>query len=169
MIQRFLFAWLAGKAATSHAMRHVQAGLEARQQHNVVKEIAAFRKATEIDPSLANGFANLRAAYMEKRHYGAAIVPLTRALELSPDLAVAHQHLGYALLAQGYAPQAIDALGSRRRTGGSGIAQIRPINRGGTNFTAARAKRPADPDLLHCLGHASGLLSKTAIDNLIAN
>jgi hypothetical protein len=34
MIQLFLFAWLAGQAATSDAMRHVQTGLEARQQHH---------------------------------------------------------------------------------------------------------------------------------------
>ena len=34
MIQLFLFAWLAGQAATSAAMRHVQTGLEARQQHH---------------------------------------------------------------------------------------------------------------------------------------
>ena len=46
MIQLFLLAWLAGQAATSDAMRHVQAGLEARQQHNVEQEIAEFRKAT---------------------------------------------------------------------------------------------------------------------------
>ncbi len=39
---------------------------------------------------------------MENQEYGAAIAPLKHALELSPDLAAAHQLLGYALLAQGY-------------------------------------------------------------------
>lgn len=56
MIQLFLFAWLAGQAATSDAMRHVQAGLEARQQHNVEQEIVEFRKAAELDPRLAEAF-----------------------------------------------------------------------------------------------------------------
>jgi hypothetical protein len=59
MIQLFLLAWLAGQAATSDAMRHVQAGLEARQQHNVEQEIAEFRKATGIDPSRSTRWAKL--------------------------------------------------------------------------------------------------------------
>ena len=171
MIQLFLFAWLAGQAATSDAMRHVQARLEARQQHNVEQEIAEFRKATEIDPSLADAFVNLGAVYMEKRDYGAAIVPLKRALELSPDLTVAHQFLGYALLAQGYAAEAIPHLDRAGAQEALEIAQIEAgqLTEAAANFTAVLAKRLADPDLLYCLGHASGLLSKTAIDNLIAN
>jgi tetratricopeptide (TPR) repeat protein len=171
MIQFFLFAWLAAQAATSDAMRHVQAGLEARQQHNVEQEIAEFRKATELDPNLAEAFVNLGSAYMEKHDYGAATVPLKRALELSPDLAVAHQFLGYALLAQGYAAEAIPHLQRVGAQEALGIAQIETgqLPEAVANFTAALAKRPADPDLLYYLGHASGLLSKTAIDNLIAN
>jgi len=171
MIRLFLFAWLAGQAATSDALRHVQAGLEARQQHNVEEEIAEFRKAAEIDPSLAEAFVNLGAAYMEKHDYGAAIAPLKRALELSPDLAVAHQFLGYALLAQGYAAEAIPHLDRVGAQEALGIAQIETgqLTEAVANFTAALAKRPADPDLLYYLGHASGLLSKTAIDNLLAN
>jgi tetratricopeptide (TPR) repeat protein len=170
MIQLFLFAWLAGQAATSDAMRRVQAGLEARQQHNV-EEIAEFHKATQIDPSLADAFVNLGAAYIEKHDYGAAIAPLERALELSPDLAVAHQFLGYALLTQGYAAEAIPHLD---RVGAQEALEIAQIETGQlteavANFTAALNKHPADPDLLYYLGHASGLLSKTAIDNLIAN
>jgi tetratricopeptide (TPR) repeat protein len=149
----------------------VQARLEARQQHNVEQEIAEFRKATEIDPSLPDAFVNLGAAYMEKRDYGAAIVPLKGALELSPDPTVAHQFLGYALLAQGYAAEAIPHLGRAGAPEALGSAQIETgqLTEVVANFTAVLAKRPADPDLLYCLGHASGLLSKTAIDNLIAN
>ncbi len=171
MIRLFLFACLAGQAATSDAMLHVQAGLEARQQHNVEAEIAEFRKAAEIDPSLAEAFVNLGAAYMEKHDYGAAIAPLKRALELSPDLAVAHQFLGYALLAQGYAAEAIPHLDRVGAQEALGIAQIETgqLTEAVANFTAALAKRPADPDLLYYLGHGSGLLSKTAIDNLLAN
>ena len=93
---------LATQATTPDAMQHVQAGLEARQQHQVDVEITEFREATRIDPGLAAAFLNLGTAYMEKHDYGAAIVPLKRALELSPDLLAAHQFLGYALLAQSY-------------------------------------------------------------------
>jgi tetratricopeptide (TPR) repeat protein len=170
MMYLFVFAWLAGQAATSDAMQHMQSGLEARQQHQVDSEIAEFRKATELDPALADAFVNLGAAYMEKHDYGAAIAPLKRALDLSPDLAVAHQFLGYALLAQGYAAEAIPHLERAGAQDALGIAQIEvgQLNEAVRNFSAALAKRPDDPDLQYYLGHASGLLSKASIDTLLA-
>jgi tetratricopeptide (TPR) repeat protein len=170
MIHLFLFAWLAGQAGTSDAMQHLQAGLEARKQHRVEAEIAEFRKATESDPNLADAFVNLGSAYMEKHDYGAAIAPLKRALELSPDLPVAHQLLGYALLAQGYSAEAIPHLQRVGALDALGIAQIETnqFTEAVSSFTAALAQRPGDPDLLYYLGHASGLLSKDAIDNLLA-
>jgi tetratricopeptide (TPR) repeat protein len=170
MIHLFLFAWLAGQAGTSDAMQHVQAGVEARKQHQIEAEIAEFRKATESDPNLADAFVNLGAAYMEKHDYGAAIAPLKHALELSPDLAAAHQFLGYALLAQGYAAEAIPHLQRVGAQDALGIAQIETgqLTEAVSNFTAALAQRPGDPDLMYYLGHASGLLSKDAIDTLLA-
>jgi tetratricopeptide (TPR) repeat protein len=170
MIHLFLFAWLAGQAGASDALEHLQAGLEARKQHQVDVEIAEFRKATESDPALADAFVNLGGAYMEKHDYGAAIPPLKRALELSPELPVAHQLLGYALLSQGYAAEAIPHLQRVGARDALGIAQIETgqLTEAVSSFTAALAQRPGDPDLLYYLGHASGLLSKDAIDSLLA-
>jgi tetratricopeptide (TPR) repeat protein len=170
MIHLFLFALLAGQAGTSDAMQHLQAGLEARKQHQVEVEIAEFRKATESDPNSADAFVNLGSAYMEKGDYGAAIAPLKRALELSPDLPAAHQLIGYALLAQGYSAEAIPHLQRVGALDALGIAQIETnqLTEAVSNFTAALAQRPGDPDLLYYLGHASGLLSKDAIDTLLA-
>jgi tetratricopeptide (TPR) repeat protein len=171
MIQFLLFAWLLGQGATSDAAAdHIRTGLEARKQHQVDVEIAEFRKATELDPGLADAFVNLGAAYMEKHDYGLAINPLKRALELSPDLPVAHQFLGYALLAQGYAAEAIPHLEKVGAQDALGIAQIETgqLSEAVANFNAALAQRPDDPDLLYYLGHASGLLSKSAIDTLLA-
>ena len=170
MIRLFLLALLAGQAGTPDAVQHLQAGLEARKQHEIDAEIAEFRKATEIDPSLADAFVNLGTAYMEKHDYGAAIAPLKRALELSPDLPVAHQLLGYALLAQGYAAEAIPHLEKVGAKEALGIAQIETgqLSEAVNNFGAALAERPEDPDLLYYLGHSSGLLSKNAIDTLLA-
>jgi len=171
MIHLFFLAWLAGQAGVPSAQSHLQAGLEARKQHQVEIEIAEFRKATDLDPNLADAFVNLGAAFMEKHDYGAAIAPLKRALELSPDLPVAHQFLGYALLAQGYATEAIPHLQRVGAVDALGIAQIQTgqLNEAVANFTAALAKRPNDPDLLYYLGHASGLLSKNAIDTLLTS
>ena len=170
MILLLLIAF-ATQRATPDAMQHVQAGLEARKQHQLEAEITEFREATKIDPNLADAFLNLGAAYMEKHDYGAAIIPLKRALELSPDLMAAHQYLGYALLAQGYAAEAIPHLERAGAQEALGIAQIQTgqLTEAVANFTAALPKHPDDPDLLFYLGHSSGLLSKTAIDTLLAN
>lgn len=171
MIHLLLFGLLAGQAvASGAAAEHLRAGLEARKQHQVDVEIAEFRKATELDPALADAFLNLGAAYMEKHDYGSAINPLKRALALSPDLPVAHQFLGYALLAQGYAADAIPHLEKAGAQDALGIAQIETgqLTEAVANFNAALAQRPDDADLLYYLGHASGLLSKSAIDTLIA-
>jgi tetratricopeptide (TPR) repeat protein len=170
MMRWLLFFWLAGQGAAPDALKHLQSGLEARKQHQVDTEIAEFRKAAEIDPQLADAFVNLGAAYMEKHDYGAAIAPLKHALELSPDLPVAHQLLGYALLSQGYATEAIPHLEKVGAQEAIGIAQIETgqYAEAAGNFSAALAQRPGDPDLLYYLGHSSGLLSKSAIDTLIA-
>jgi tetratricopeptide (TPR) repeat protein len=166
----FLLLGLAAQSASSGALQHVQAGLEARKAHQVDLEIAEFRKATEMDPDLADAFVNLGAAYMEKHDYGAAITPLKRSLELSPDLPVAHQLLGYALLSQGYAAEAIPHLRVADAKEALGIAQIQTgeLSAAVDNFSAVLAQRPGDPDLLYYLGHSTGLLSKNAIDTLIA-
>jgi len=166
-----LFAWFAGQAAASSAAQHMQAGLDARNQHQVEVEIAEFRKATELDPKLADAFFNLGAAYMEKREYGSAIAPLKHALEINPDLPAAHQLLGYALLAEGYAAESIPHL---ELVGAQDVLAIAQLETGHLqeaiiNLNAALAKRPNDSDLLYYLGHASGLLSKNSIDALIAS
>ena len=165
-----LFLWLAGQGGSPDALQHLQAGLEARKQHQVDTEIAEFRKATEIDPQFADAFVNLGAAYMEKHDYGSAIAPLKRALELSPDLPVAHQLLGYALLSQGYSAEALPHL---QKVGALEAVAIAQLDAGQyaeavANFTTVLAQRPDDPDLLYYLGHSSGLLSKSAIDTLLA-
>ena len=78
--------------------------------------------------------------------------------------------LGYALLAQGYAAEAIPHLERIQEQTALGIAQIETgqLPQAVTNLQAALAKHPNDPDLLYYLGRASGLLSKQSIDTLLA-
>src|SRR5207245_2307980 len=115
-------------------------------------------------------FVNLGAAYMEKGDYRAAITPLKRALEISSDLVVAHQFLGYALLEQCYAAEAIPHLQRVGALDALGVAQIETgqLNEAVASFSAALSNRPNDPDLQYYMGHASGLLSKKSIDTLLA-
>ena len=148
----------------------MQAGAEAHKQRRFDVAVAEFRKATETDPNLAEAFLDLGEELMGIRDYGAAIAPLKRALELSPDLDAAHLQLGYALLAQGYATEAIPHLERVHALEALAIAQIESgqYEEAAANLSTALVKRPNDPDLLYYLGRASGLLSKRAIDTLLA-
>ena len=170
MIRTFLLLWLAWQTVSPEALQHLQAGIEAEKQRHYDAAIAEFKKVTELEPSLAAGFINLGAAYMEKQDYTSATAPLKRAVELSPNEVEPHQLLGYALLAQGYAAEAIPHLEQAHEEGAVGIAQIETgqLPEAVVNLQAALAKRPNDPDLLYYLGRASGLLSKQSIDTLQA-
>src|SRR5581483_5338135 len=119
-------------------------------------------------PTLPAAFVNLGAAYFQKRDYGAAIAPLKRSLELKPDLPGAEQMLGYALLSEGYAAEALPYLEKTHAQDALGIAQVRlgKYTEAIPNLNAALAKHPNDPELLYYLGRAAGLLSKEANDTL---
>jgi tetratricopeptide (TPR) repeat protein len=163
-----LLAW---QIASPQAAEHMQAGIAADKQRKFDVAIAKnSRKVTELDPSFADGFISLGQAYMESGDYGSAIPPLKHALELKPDLLPAHQLLGYALLAQGYASEAIPHLQRSPDKTALGIAQIQTgqLPEAVANLQAALAAHPNDPDLLYYLGRASGLLAKQSIDTLLA-
>lgn len=153
------------------AMQHMQAGIEADKQRQFEVAVAEFRKVTELEPNLAAGFVNLGQAYIENHQYSNAIEPLSHALKLDPELTAAHRLLGYALLAQGSAEQAIPHLERAQEQVALGIAQTEAgqLPEAVKNLQAALAKHPNDPDLLYYLGRASGLLSKQSIDTLEAN
>src|SRR5580700_4471601 len=148
----------------------MQAGIAADKQRQFDVAIAEFRKVTELAPTYADGFISLGQAYMENHDFGSAIAPLKHALDVNADLAPAHQLLGYALLAQGYAAEAIPHLQRVDDKTGLGIAEIQTgqLPEAVANLQAALAARPNDPDLLYYLGRASGLLAKQSIDTLLA-
>src|SRR6266446_728241 len=147
----------------------MQAGVDAHKQGQFDVAIKEFRKATESDPTLPQAFFDLGEVCLETRDYPAAVAALKRALELSPELDAAHLQLGYALLAQGYAEEAIPHLQRVNAQEALGIAQIDTgqYEEAVANLNAALVKRPGDPDLLYYLGRASGLLSKRSIDTLL--
>jgi tetratricopeptide (TPR) repeat protein len=170
VIRALLLLWFASQTVSPEAAQHMQAGIAADKQRQFDVAIAEFRKVTELEPTYADAFISLGQAYMEKHDFGSAIAPLKRALEVDADLAPANQLLGYALLAQGYAAQAIPHLQRVDDKTGLGIAQIQTgqLPEAVANLQAALAARPNDPDLLYYLGRAGGLLSKQSIDTLLA-
>jgi tetratricopeptide (TPR) repeat protein len=171
VIRALILLFLAWQSSSPEALQHMQLGAAAEKSGNFDQAIAEYRKATELEPTIAAGFVSLGQAYLENRDYGGAIAPLKQALKLNPDLRPAHQLLGYALLAEGYPTEAISHLEKTGDQAALGIAQLEAgrLPDAVTNLQAALAKNPNDPDLLYYFGRASGLLSKQAIDSLIAS
>jgi tetratricopeptide (TPR) repeat protein len=161
---------LTAQAISSEAMQHWNAARDAESRKQFDVAVAEYQKVTELEPKVPMGFVSLGQVYVERGDYGGAIQPLKRALELDAGIAPAHQLLGYALLAQGYATEAIPHLETAHETGALGIAQLETgrFVEAITNLQAALQKRPNDPDLLYYLGRASGLLSKQSNDILLA-
>jgi tetratricopeptide (TPR) repeat protein len=161
--------FLALQTVSSEGARHMQAGVDAHKQGHFDVAIAEFRKATETDPNLVEAFLNLSEEYINVHDYASSIAPLKRALELNPDLEAAHRQLGYSLLTQGFAAEAIPHLERVHAIEALGVAQVEAgqYQAAIMNLSAALEKRPNDPDLLYYLGRAAGLLSKNAIDTMM--
>ena len=170
MITALLFLGLALQGVSPQGAQHMQAGVEAHKQGKFDVAIQEFREATESDPNLVEAYLDLGEVCLETRDYSCAIAALKHALELSPELDAAHLQLGYALLAQGYAEEAIPHLDRVHALEALGIAQIETgrYEAAVANLSAALANHPGNPDLLYYLGRASGLLSKRSIDALMS-
>src|SRR4029077_2198252 len=165
-----LAAFLSLQTTSPEATQHWDAARRAEEQKHFDVAVREYRVVTELEPTVAAGFVSLGQALMEQRDYGSALVPLKRALEMDSNLAPAHQLLGYALLAQGYANEAIPHLDRVHEQGALGIGQVETgqFAEAIQNLQAALQKRPNDPDLLYYLGRARGLLSKQSVDTLLA-
>jgi tetratricopeptide (TPR) repeat protein len=170
MIRAIVILYFAWQVAAPQAAEHMQAGIAADKQRQFDVAVREFKQVTELDPSFADGFISLGQAYMESGDYGSAIAPLKHALELKADSLPAHQLLGYALLSQGYAADAIPHLERAPDKTALGIAEIQTgrLPDAVATLRAALAADPNDPDLLYYLGRASGLLSKQSVDTLLA-
>jgi len=170
MIRSLLLIALALQLSSPEAAEHMQAGITADKQKNFAIAASEFKKVTQLDPTFVDGFISLGQAYMESGDYGSSIPPLKHALELNADSAPAHQLLGYSLLAQGYANEAVPHLQRSADKTALGIAQIQTgqLPEAVANLQTALAAHPNDPDLLYYLGRASGLLAKQSVDTLLA-
>jgi tetratricopeptide (TPR) repeat protein len=164
-----LALWLAWQTPSPQALQHYQAGVKADQQKQYDIAVSEFRQVTEMEPKFADGFLRLGLACIEKQDYGAAVAPLKQAVHLDPESIPAHRFLGYALLAQGYALEAIPHFEKAHEVAALGIAQTQAgkLPEAVANLSAALSQSPGDPDLLYYLGRAAGLLSKQSVDTLL--
>jgi tetratricopeptide (TPR) repeat protein len=170
IIRTVLTLVLALQTISPEATQHWNAARRAEEQKHFDLAVKEYRTVTQLEPAFAAGFVNLGQAFMEQRDYGSALVPLKHALEMDSNLIPAHQLLGYALLAQGYAAEAIPHLDRAHERGALGIAQVETgqFAEAIQNLQAELQNRHNDPDLLYYLGRAGGLLSKQTVDTLLA-
>lgn len=129
-----------------------------------------FRKAVVKDPENARLEYELGVALEQGRDYGAAIEPLKKALALDAGLPGIDDKLGYALLAQGYAAEALPHFRSANDVTGQGIAELQTgdLVSAVHHLQMALNQSPSDADLQYYLARATGLFSKQLYDQLIA-
>jgi tetratricopeptide (TPR) repeat protein len=151
------------------ATQHLQRGLALERQRDLDGAIREFIEATKAAPDYDLAFVSLGDAYMKKGDFADAVAPLKRASALNPSSDVTKKLLGYALLAEGYASEAISQLEQVHEYRALGIAQMETGKYADavTSLLAALAQTPDDPDVLFYLGRSSEALSTQALDRLL--
>lgn len=157
-------------AMPAEAVTLVQSGIQAENLNDLDGAIEAFRKAAHLAPSSGIIFFRLGDAYMRKGDFVSSIPPLKRAAELNPDDLPVHQLLGIALLAAGYAAEAIPHLDMVHEYAALGIAQLQTGQpaEAVANLQNALSKSPEDPDLLFYLSRAGSMLASQSLDKLLS-
>ena len=153
---------------TPELQRHIESGLRAKSAGDLDTAIQEFARVAELAPGLAAAHVNLGAVYLQKKDYAKAAVNLNKALELNTDLPGAHGMLGAALLAQGYAQEAIPHLEKGQANDLLGVALLEADRARDAvdHLEAALGKRPGDPDLLYYLAQAHDRLAKQVFEQL---
>ncbi|HEV7552280.1 MAG TPA: tetratricopeptide repeat protein [Candidatus Angelobacter sp.] len=131
--------------------------------------IERFKQEIASTPNDPTPYVGLGQAYLQASKYAEAIPALTHALELKPDLPGVHRMLGYALLAQGYAAEAVPHFDLVQDHAALGIAQIEMnhFSEAVTNLQTALLEKPNDPDLIYYLGRASQMLANECKERLL--
>ena len=83
---------------SSKAAHAYEMGLQALTQGKNREAFAAFQRAVELDPGLAEGHYQLGVLYGKQSQWKPAIDALQTAVNLTPDFAAAHVRLGEAYL-----------------------------------------------------------------------
>ena len=156
---------------TPELRQHVEAGLKAKASGDLEAATREFRMVADMAPGLAPAWVNLGAVYLARKDYSDAIPALRKALEINSDLPGAQEMLGSALLAQGFAAEAVPHLEKAQAHDLLGVALLesgRPRD-AVEHLEAALLKRPGDPDLLYYLGQAHARLSADAFETIRRN
>lgn len=97
-------------AARETAAGHIGLGLVGLKKNEPDRAIAAFRRATELDPASAVAHLDLGIALLNANRAKEAIPVCARAVELAPDNLDARHNLGFAYRVSGQAADAVATL-----------------------------------------------------------
>ncbi len=150
--------------------QHVEAGLAAKQAGDLETAVREFQRVADLAPGLAAAHVNLGAVYCDRKDYAHALDPLRKAIEINPDLPGAHELLGVALLAQGYAAESIPHLEKAQADQLLGVALLESgrEREAVDKLETALQKHAGDPDILYYLGVAHARLSRRTFELLTA-
>ena len=156
---------------TPELRQHVEAGMKAKAAGDLDTATQEFRLIAGMAPGLAPAWVNLGAVYLARKDYSDAVTALKTALEINSNLPGAEQMLGTALLAQGFAAEAIPHLEKAQADDLLGVALLESGHPRDAveHLEAALLKRPGDPDLLYYLGQAHARLSTDAFESIRRN
>lgn len=98
----------------SDAIEYYQRGVALYQSGDMAGAEAAFRKAIELNPNLAEAHANLGSIWANQNKLTEAISQFQTAIRLKPNLAVLHYQLGVAYYLQNQLEPAIVSLTKAR-------------------------------------------------------
>jgi tetratricopeptide (TPR) repeat protein len=156
---------------TPELRQHVDAGLKAKASGDLETAAREFRQVADMAPGLAPAWVNLGAVYLARKDYADAVPALRKALEINSDLPGAQEMLGSALLAQGFAAEAIPHLEKGQADDLLGVALLESgrLREAVEHLEAALLKRPGDPDLLYYLGQAHNRLATDAFEGIRRN
>jgi Flp pilus assembly protein TadD len=96
--------------APNNPLYHFNLGVTLERLGDYDGAVAAYERATELDPSYIKAFNNLGFTYLLQGEWQKARDALERGLDLNPDAAYLHKNLGRLYLEQGDAAQAVTEL-----------------------------------------------------------
>ena len=101
---------LALELSPGYATAHARYAVFLMRMGRTAEGLAEVHKAQSLDPLSPGVFSSLGRQLLSARRYDEAIGQFQNALEMDPDLAVAHMHLGRAYEGKGNFEKAIDEL-----------------------------------------------------------
>jgi len=106
--QRQVAAKLDEREKHERALQFNNAGVLSYHQGSYDASVDQFKRATELDPSLAEAFNNLGLSYTEMGRDEEATLAFQRALELDPSAAHVYNNLGYLYYKKGDLNHAVE-------------------------------------------------------------